>query len=692
MAFALDEANLDKFSANNIMFYDPDEGNACTRTGSCKVYGDTDDERLWSALRNVGFTPEEASAIMGNTKHEGGTPTTQEYSYNDARRNNCKTQEGNPYTIWTYGNEHHASCMSNYSRYYHNGNEVAGIGLGMVQWTSKDRREGYLEKMRELGLLDKYFEGEAYKTYGALSNETLKQKIIDETGSDGDYWALYCAAINFIYYELKGEGKNGAQWEHVLDSGDVDTMAEAIARLYEVCATGCLDGAHDRRATALQVFSDYQSGAFASVESRITGSTVAAAARRSRLSNTLIADNEENGGDQVDGGNSNEAFNQNTVDGNTITIIGDSITNGARAKLSEKMSGIDIHAQDSKQFYGVNGSNPTGAQIVDDLVASNSLRDNVVIALGTNNSGLSEDSVKAVIDKIGQKNIWLVLNYDDYSTTKYDSNNATLNGIAAVYDNVNIIDWPSTVKNAKTQNPDKTYIRDEQPSYSVHPTDPDGNELFAQMIYDAISGFDNTGTCNASLDAGDPLSYAKQFIIDTNYAYGTNYAVPDTYTIGVHIETPNNDDSVSVNQSHAQVLSGLFNGAGSNYNGCWSATYCGQCTALSGWFINMMTEYSAQGGNGQDVVGYVTSAYPDIEKSSDPSPLSVFSEGIGGSEAGHTGLVMEVKGDGTVITLENNIGVHRLMVRERTSWNGTAQFAKFPADKIHLEHLGKTYE
>ncbi len=695
---AISDETLDLYSANNIMFYDPDEdGNACTRHGSCKVYGETDDERLWSALRNVGFTPEETAAIMGNTKHEGGTPATQEGVYVSARNSNCYTQEGNPYTIWTDGSEHHGACIVNHSRDYTPGGSVAGIGLGMVQWTTKNRREGYLGKMRELGLLDTYFEGDAYKEYGSLTLDQLKEKIIAETGNDGDFWALFCAAINFIYYELKGEGKNGAQWATVLDSGDVDTMAEAVARLYEACNRGCRDGAYGRRETALQIYQDYENGVFDAVEARIRGETVGdddedeeeeGGETGYRKAGNLIADED---GDTTDGGDHEDSYDENAVDGNTVTMIGDSITNGARGALGEKIPGIDIRAQDGKQFYGTSSGNPTGAEIVNDLVASGELRENVVIALGTNNSGLTEDGVIGVINAIGEKNIWLVLNYDDYSTDKYDSNNATLGGVASAYSNVKTIDWPKTVKDAKTKNPGTEYIKNEQPTYSVHPTNPEGTELFAQMIYDALAGFTNAGTCG-ELDPGDPLSFAKQFIIDTNYAYDRNYVIPESFELNVPMPTPDNDDSVTANAEHTAVLTGLFTGAGSNYAGCWSATHCGQCTALSGWFINMMTEYSAQSGNGNQVVGNMEAAYPDLEVDNVPSPLSVFSEGLG-DEYGHTGLVMEVRADGTVITLENNINPgHRLAVRTRTFNPSNSKFAHFAPEKIHLEHLGQTYE
>ena len=142
--FALSEDLLDFYASTNIMFYDPDAQTACGSSANCSIVGSTRNEKFWSGLRRVGFSPEETAAIIGNMMNEGGTPVTQEYSYSNARKAGCTTMEGDPYTIWTSGEHHHGSCMANYSSHYKPGNSVAGIGLGFIQWTSKDRREGYL--------------------------------------------------------------------------------------------------------------------------------------------------------------------------------------------------------------------------------------------------------------------------------------------------------------------------------------------------------------------------------------------------------------------------------------------------------------------------------------------------------------------------------------------------------------------
>ena len=200
-ASAMDIKTIEDYSLNKIYFILPEGENSCTVSGDCYIAGDTWDERMWSALRHVGFTPEQTAGLIGNIVHEGGTPTTQEYVYIDARDKGCTTAEGKPYDIHTdFASDgvHHGSCIGGS---YGAGSEVVGIGLGPVQWTSHGRREGYLEKMAELGL-SKYFEDDAYKKYGKLSDEQLKAKIQEETGSDSEYWALWCAAIKFIWTEM----------------------------------------------------------------------------------------------------------------------------------------------------------------------------------------------------------------------------------------------------------------------------------------------------------------------------------------------------------------------------------------------------------------------------------------------------------------------------------------------------------
>lgn len=256
----------DEFGENNIVFYNPEDKNEKKKrkcsSGKCNIKGETKDEKLWSGLRNKGFTPEQTAGLMGNFAHEGGSPTRQEDAYSKARDKGCKTQEGNAYTIWTYDNEHHSSCMQGVYSHYSAGKTVVGIGLGFVQWTSKGRREGYLGKIDGLGLLD-YFEGDAYKTYGSLSDDQLLAKITSETGSEDDYWSLWCAAIEWIYEEL-----HSGTWSAFFNETTVTGIAEYVAIKYEVC-NGCTKGSSTVQArvtTANEIYNRYKAGEFDAVE------------------------------------------------------------------------------------------------------------------------------------------------------------------------------------------------------------------------------------------------------------------------------------------------------------------------------------------------------------------------------------------------------------------------------------------
>ena len=656
---ALTEAQRNQFAANNILFYDP-EGSAAnsyciSSNADCGIMGTTRDEKLWSGLRHVGFDPEQTAALMGNILNEGGTPTTQEYAYIYARNDGCKTQEGNDYTIWTYNNEHHASCMSRYYKNYTAGSEVAGIGLGFVQWTSKDRREGYLGIMRNLGLL-KYFEGDAYKTYGSLTDDQLLTLITEQTGSDAEYWALWCAAIQFIKTEMDGD------YNAFYSKQGVEEIAGWVAASYEVC-NGCGVGQssyNQRIQDAIAIYNRYLAGDFDAIENA-----------------TPTASSAE--------------------DGSNITIIGDSITEGAKSDILALLPNADIHSQTSKSFSSGNNSNPSGMAIAQELKESGELRPQVVFALGTNNiSGIGNDNInKLVNDIIGPgHNIYFLTNYDDAEPSKYATNNTQLISAAATYNNVYLIDWKSIVEEAKKNNPSTTYIRDETSSagYAVHPT-AEGNKLFAQAIVDGVTGATSSSyNCENISDPNQAISYLQQFIIDTNELYDRNYTIPQDVQVGVNTHTPGSDESVSANSN---VLSdwldkGLITASDAT-GGCWGATYCGQCTALSGWFVTMMTDYYYNNGNGKEVVSNLLIKNPDLTASQTPTPFSIFSEN-GSSAAGHTGVVLGTLGNGAYLTIENNQGYHDLMVKKRE--NFVAKNAVFVdvSSKIKLNHLGTTYE
>lgn len=458
---ALDAATLIEYALNKIYFFNPDGAqNYCTSGGDCYIAGDTWDERMWSALRHVGFTPEQTAGLIGNIVHEGGTPTTQEFSYTAARNAGCTTAEGKPYDIHTdfvSDRVHHGSCISSYGA----GSEVVGIGLGPVQWSSHSRREGYLAKMAELGL-SKYFEGDAYKKYGSLTDEQLREKIKSETGSENDYWALWCAAIKFIWTEMQGDYKG------FFNNSTAAEYGAWASASYEICGE-CMAGGSQynaRVASAEDYWRKYKAGEFAAVEN---GSAPMAS-----------------------GGSSSTSASS---DGSNVTIIGDSITNGARAALLQVLPKAEIVAQDSKQFAsGGSAENPSGLDIVEQLKAAGKLRDIVVFALGTNGT-VTKSDVDAVLKVVGpDRQVFFVTNYDIVKTNKYDDNNKVFAAAAASNNNVEVIDWKNAVLTAAGQPGD--YVTDES-VYAVHPT-AEGQKLFVETVKDAIGGVKASDTCSPS--------------------------------------------------------------------------------------------------------------------------------------------------------------------------------------------------
>jgi len=434
----------EEFSQNDILFYNPTTSknkNTCsTGGGNCNFTGDTKDEKLWSGLRSYGFTPEQTAALLGNFSREGGSPTRQEDSYNNARDKGCKTQEGNAYTVWTGPNEHHSSCIGGP---YSAGTAVQGIGLSFAQWTYKTRREHYLNVMKDLGLYDTYFDGDAYKEWGRLSDDALKSKV-----SEDDYKSLWCAALNFVYEEIF----NG-DYKEFLNKDSVDSMADYVATTYENCS-GCRTGTSEnlaRRQAAKDFYQKYLNGDFDSVDP----------------------------GDSPSGGSSGGSKSSGE-DGSNVLIIGDSITVRSTDEIKNLMPSVTIDAEVGRGF-------PKGVEI---LESTSSIPDIIVFALGTNTDNIKKSDAEKVLSKAGSSKVIFVTNYS-LGAHDYTGNNALFNSLKTEHNNVVVADWSGAVSSDPTK-----YIADEGGSMDVHPTVPDGTKLFAKTIYQAITN--KTSNCGGS--------------------------------------------------------------------------------------------------------------------------------------------------------------------------------------------------
>ena len=183
-----------------------------------------------------------------------------------------------------------------------------------------------------------------------------------------------------------------------------------------------------------------------------------------------------------------EGSNSNVPDSSQVTIIGDSITEGSKTQLIAKLPSADIHSQNSKQFAGNDSSNPSGTTIATDLSSSGELRDYVIFALGTNSRSLTQTQIDELLGIIENRKLVLVTNYSA-DPGRFTNNNGLMQTTADSHDNVVIADWAAAVR----ASPSRVLEPD-----GIHPN-ADGQELFAQTIYDALTSVwsgSNTGSSN----------------------------------------------------------------------------------------------------------------------------------------------------------------------------------------------------
>ncbi|MBQ6511020.1 CHAP domain-containing protein [Candidatus Saccharibacteria bacterium] len=222
----------------------------------------------------------------------------------------------------------------------------------------------------------------------------------------------------------------------------------------------------------------------------------------------------------------------------------------------------------------------------------------------------------------------------------------------------------------------------------------------ANKIYEMYQGYSGSSTnCNpANANPSDALAFLQQYVRDINYVYGQNNPIPQSsdYYNGSNPNTYTKitDSAVSADTTKLNGLVSSTMNRSLAGGSCFGGTYCGQCTALSGWFIMTFTSYDLKknasvSGNGADVVNNLSVAN-NLSISTTPTPWSIFSYSDGG--AGHVGIVIGVEGD-NIITLENNLARdNRLAIRKyNPSTSGYTYSYVDIKNGIDFSHLGTTY-
>ena len=446
--FAVVEDYIDVFSATGTIFFDPEGcadsgggGSTSTAGGEAVVSGSTAEEKIWSGLISMNVTEEVAAGIMGNMFGESG--------FSPAR----------------YENKFRSTWESGYD-WENDPSESRGVGL--IQW-SFGRRVNLFKYLREKNssLVDKYLKKPG--TYGGLGGDEFIQKA----DSPEEANALYSLELSFLIDEMK----NNSHYAAVFNETTVSGAAVVFATNVEGCST-CTVGSENteaRRQKAESVFQQYHGKK--SFGAGSTGSS---------------------------GGSGGGGSSSVSSDGSDVTWIGDSITVMTKEKILEKMPKADIYAEVSKSFSHDYGDchycgGKSGLTILQGLVSSNKLRDNLVFALGTNDDDVREATIKRIIEIAPNvKRVVLMTNYKINDENAFTGNNAAIKAASSIDQRFVVGDWAQAV----SSDPGKYIIAD---SDSVHPTS-EGIPLFVDTMIGALG----------STGGGDGGSTSSQECCDPN--------------------------------------------------------------------------------------------------------------------------------------------------------------------------------
>ena len=386
-AFAVVDDFIDKFAANNIMFYNPDEceggSGGAVVGGQAVISGSTAEEKVWSGLKSMGLTDEVVAGIMGNMIHESNY-------LNPA--------------------QHEGSFLNKYKGSFKLDSEPdIAYGLGLIQWSFGRRLNIYnYVKEKSPGLI-KYFEDPMTYSYANGSVYGMNgDKFIKTANNENEVNALYSLELTFLVNEeLKVDNNYSGVLSQTTVQGAADYFLENVEKPADIPGTR-----PGRRKDAQEIFSKYS-------------------------------------GKSSFGAGSTGGSSSTSISGSEITVIGDSITDSSftRKAYESKLAGADIYAKVSKHFSMDVSGNESGLTILKQLVSKSKVRNYLVFALGTNDANSVTDSqIKEVLDLVPDvKKIVFVTNFT--TDNDYSKNNDAFKKVASENPGkVVVADWEATIK------------------------------------------------------------------------------------------------------------------------------------------------------------------------------------------------------------------------------------------------------
>lgn len=439
-AAALSDADLDLYSANNIMFYDPDScKNGHNITGNCggEVEGSTTEERFRDFVKKY-------AVVAMNLQIQFGTPWELPFAQ-AVMESNVGAGKGvdggvaaKGYYNWmglTYGSNHFYNIDSAEDSY------TTGHGGWSMYRSIQNMVAGFMVDFMRNG-----YYSDAYQ-YTDPNNFNYKAFFMAEIEH---YCPQYeCADHETVYWPVV------EKWTKIAD----EVAAE----------NGWPTSAELAKEKNIPIGGDYPDV-------------------NTNIHNQIDAEphslNIDCDGGTFDGGGGNgQSGNGNyTGTGDDVTWIGDSISAIRKSYYQTRLPNADFYVQSGKSFHKVagEGSNTNGLDILKQVKESGKLRKNLVFALGSNNGveGLlvTQDDIDTLLSLAEScDKIILLTNYNKNNANGYSSNNELFKKTAEANPKVILMDW----KGAASKDPEAN-----MDDY-VHPS-AKGAEIFADLIIQGL--------------------------------------------------------------------------------------------------------------------------------------------------------------------------------------------------------------
>lgn len=155
-----------------------------------------------------------------------------------------------------------------------------------------------------------------------------------------------------------------------------------------------------------------------------------------------------------------------SIDGQGVTVIGDSVMVGVEPYLKEKLPKVTVDGKVGRQMS-------QAGKLIQQLSAEGKLGDRIIIELGTNGP-FSKDQLRNLLTSLSEAKQVLVV------TTRVpkrwqDTVNANIKDVVNEFDNARVVDWY-----AASEGKDEFFYKD-----GVH-LKPDGSRFYASLLVQGL--------------------------------------------------------------------------------------------------------------------------------------------------------------------------------------------------------------